>query len=71
MRGPTVSELQADALLFLILLHGRLPVATVVLHHGPALVHQLLLTHKNIQPLVLKHFCPSNRSPVCLVTLTL
>lgn len=25
-----------------------LPVATIVLHHGPALVHQLLLKHTHI-----------------------
>lgn len=42
--GPTSSELETNALLFLIDLLRRLPVATVVLHHGPALVHQLLLT---------------------------
>lgn len=44
-KGPTSSELEANALLFLIGLLRRLPVATVVLHHGPALVHQLLLKH--------------------------
>ena len=45
LRDPTSSELEADALLFSIGLLCLLSVATVVLHHGPALVHQLLLKH--------------------------
>lgn len=49
--SPTSSELKADALLLLIGLLRRLPVATVIIHHGPALVHQLLLkdTHTHTQ----------------------
>lgn len=43
-KSPTSSELETEVLLFQIGLLRRLPVATVVLHHRPALVHQLLLT---------------------------
>lgn len=42
MQSPTSSELQAHALLFLIVLEGFLSVATVVFKHGSSLVHQFL-----------------------------
>lgn len=45
--SPTSSESQSDALLFLVDLHRFIPVAPVILHHGPALVHKLLLTKKS------------------------
>lgn len=49
VRGPTSSELEANALLFLINLLRLLPVPSVVFHHCPALVHQLLLTQSRVQ----------------------
>lgn len=52
MGNPTSSESKADALLFLVDLHCFVPVATVILHHGPALVHQLLLTNQSTSQIV-------------------
>lgn len=46
LSSPTSSECQPEALLFLVDLVRVLPVAAVILHHGPALVHQLLLPSK-------------------------
>lgn len=45
--GHTSSKLQTCTLLFLIDLQRLLPVAAILLHHGSALVHQLLHTHKH------------------------
>lgn len=47
--SPTSSEAESDALMFQIDLMCLLPVAAVVLHHGPALVHQFLLTQKTFR----------------------
>lgn len=45
--SPTSSEWKPDTLLFLVDLARFLPIAAVIVHHGPALVHQLLLPSKH------------------------
>lgn len=54
--GCTSSELKAHVLLFDVGLQSRLFVLPVLLHHGPALVHQLLLSQTNTHIQLPYHF---------------